>query len=311
VIATLEQLNPNGNGLGAFQFDHSIISGETGVVDVGTNDVPTSPAYAVGRANSFSWRSLERLPKAGCELKAKGNLDTGCHVLLKLPIMNPFHSLDAEGCPFQVVFQEMKGIDLELGCEQEEATAMPYITICGDCCTSNTAAPVVGNLSPNFTSSLEKVSQKGSVIDEVWQTLGVTLMANDLDYLRTQRVHIIVRDYAEQQIYGHCLYSLSAVCDAAPGEAVPFNVVLNNNGRLGGRLQGKVSLHRVGGPAPAPALMLEMPTRKAGEQSAFDRLRQVAGGGGVMPGIDNCDTIGVGLVLEQRDDQGDQEEEDL
>jgi len=278
VPKALGALNPCNNSMGAFQYDHAIVCGDITTIDVGQEDIPFSPGYNIGKKSGFGWRSMARLPRSGCEQKAKGTIEAGSHGIFKMPIMIPIVSEPEDAvaeCPFILHFCgfEAEGLPPTGVTAEDETRASPYVYISGDMCSSAQCEPSVGSLSPNFVKKQSSVTQKGEVIDDILCSISIYTYITDLDYLRMQRVSVQVCDITDQSIYGHSLLSLSDLCDAPFGAPVSFTLALNHNGRKGGRLKGKVSLHRVGDPTPSPEKTLVVPKRAAGDMSAFQKIK--------------------------------------
>ena len=91
----------------------------------------------------------------------------------------------------------------------------------------------------------------GEMVTETYESIEILTHVTDLDYLRMQRLSIQVKDFGEQLVYGHCLFSLYELCNVAFSSQLSYNSVLLHNGRKGGRFKALVSLHRVGDPTPA------------------------------------------------------------
>merc|ERR1712216_944879 len=78
-------------------------------------DVPQTPGYMTGKKQSYAWRSLLRLPKAGCEQKAKGSIEAGQRAIFKIPIVIPVVTLpEPEDRQFLLFFTELQADSLQV-----------------------------------------------------------------------------------------------------------------------------------------------------------------------------------------------------
>jgi len=160
---------------------------------------------------------------------------------------------------------------------------MPFVSIVGDICKDTHSEPVKGEgsildgtLTCAFYKTLIKSTAKGDSIEEFWQVMTVPTLVSDVDYLSTQRVCIIVRDFKSQEVLGQSLYSLEQVCRAGvDGIPVKYNIALNHNGRKTGRLTGSVTLFRMGDstPYPAPYLAAVKAKGSSSKLSAGEKLK--------------------------------------